>query len=138
MLVSQNEGPDYRQPRSPAHQPPPLPGTNYTPPMYQHHHNATAAPYSPHLTNSPMWSPNSSVYLTPLSNGSPSSGYASSVYSTPVGSSPCRNSGRYPVAPGTSSSTNNSPMRYRPVSGYHPLLHPDRLHLHIEGQSSLV
>lgn len=124
MLVSaQNESPDYRHQRlGPA---PPLPGTAYTPPMY--HQNS----YSIH-SSSPAWSPNTSIYVTPLgSGGSPSSGYGSSVYSTPVGGSPCRN--RYtatPTGPG-------SPMRYNRQGGYHH--HPaDRLQLHIEGQSSLV
>ena len=132
MLVpAQNESPDYRHQRSgPTH---PLPGTTYTPPMYQQQHS-----YTPQLS-SPLWSPNSSLYLTPMGNGSPSSsGYASSVYSTPVGSSPCRNS-RYTGTPlGQTSSNNSSPIRYRPASGgYHH--HPsDRLQLHIEGQSSLV
>ena len=133
MLVS--ESPDFRlqQQRSPGHHP--LPGTAYTPPIYQHHVPANS--YSQHLTNSPLWSPNCSIYLTPMGNGSPSSGYAStgSVYSTPVGSSPCRNMSRYPSNPGNGSA-NSSPVRYRPMNGYH--VHPDRLQLHIEGQSSLV
>ena len=131
MLVSQNEIPDYRGQRStPQHQ---LPATNYTPPMHQHQNSA----YSPHL-GSPLWSPNSSLYLTPMGNGSPSSGYGSSVYSTPVGSSPCRNN-RFSGTPVVQTSSNNSsPIRYRPISGFHHHHHPDRLQLHIEGQSSLV
>ena len=131
MLVSQNDIPDYRGQRlQPQHQ---LPAPNYTPPMHQQPHQG----YSPQL-NSPLWSPNSSLYLTPMGNGSPSSGYGSSVYSTPVGSSPCRNS-RYSGTPIVqTSSNNNSPIRYRPISGFHHHHHPDRLQLHIEGQSSLV
>jgi hypothetical protein len=127
MLGMHADSADPRYPRSPGHHATPLPGTAYTPTYQQH------APYSPQLSNSPLWSPNSSIYLTPAANGSPSSGYASSVYTTPVGSSPCRSSNRYPVTPGSNS---NSPSRYRPMSGYH--LHPDRLQLRIEGQSSLV